>query len=54
MSGVKTVYPSTLQVRLISKLGKSGGFDNKNFHIFCIHKLIKLNHLQTINALDAR
>jgi len=31
MSGVKTVYPSTLQVRLISKLGKNAAIDNNFF-----------------------
>jgi hypothetical protein len=31
LNGVKTVYPCTLQVRLISKLGKTESIDNYFF-----------------------
>jgi len=34
LSGIKTVYPNTLQVRLISKLGKNTSIDNNFFFLF--------------------
>jgi len=34
LSGIKTVYPYTLKVRLISKLGKNTAIDNNFFFLF--------------------
>jgi len=45
MSGVKTVYPSTLSVPLGSKLGKILRFDNKKIPEQVFHKLLKTNKL---------
>jgi hypothetical protein len=45
LNGIKTVYPSTLQVRLISKLGKKLPVDNKNFSECGLNNRINFNGL---------
>jgi hypothetical protein len=45
LNGIKTVYPSTLQVRLISKLGKTEPVDNKNFYESDLGKPLKSSSL---------
>jgi len=38
LSGIKTVYPYTLKVRLISNLGKNTAIDNNFFSYFYFGK----------------